>query len=131
MAVSRIEIDRDGPSFSVDTVRSLRATYAADAELFFLLGDDCLDRLPHWKGIEDLHAMVRFAILPRLGLPVEGYDPRLLWLPLAPIAVSSTAIRAMVAAGEVPPAELVPAEVSAYITAQGLYAAAPERAACA
>lgn len=131
MAVSRIEIDRDGSSFSVDTVRSLRVTYPADAELFFLLGDDCVDRLPRWKGIEELHAMVRFAILPRLGLPAAGHDSRLLWLPLAPIAVSSTAIRTMVAAGEVPSAELVPAAVGAYITAQGLYAEAPERAACA
>uniref|UniRef100_UPI0026335B6C nicotinate-nucleotide adenylyltransferase n=1 Tax=Novosphingobium sp. TaxID=1874826 RepID=UPI0026335B6C len=112
MAVSSIEIDRDGPSFTVDTVRTLRAAFPAGAELFFLLGDDCLRRLPRWKGIDELHEMLRFAILPRSGQPEGEPDSRLIWLPLAPLAVSSTEVRAMAALGQNPPAALVPAAVS-------------------
>ena len=128
MAVSSIEIDREGPSFTVDTVRDLRARFPAGAELFFLLGDDCLDRLPRWKGIDELHAMVRFAILPRSGQSSAEPDSRLVWLPLAPIALSSTEIRAMVAAGEIPPPGMVPAPVADYIARHALYAPSAGRA---
>lgn len=131
MAVSSIEIDRDGPSFTVDTVCTLRETFPVGAELFFLLGDDCLERLPRWKGIDELHAMVRFAILPRSGQSVAEPDPRLVWLPLAPLAVSSTEVRAKVASGDRLPPGLFPAAVTDYVAHHGLYGSHAQRAACA
>jgi len=131
LSVSSIEIDRDGPSFTVDTVRTLRAALPAGAELFFLLGDDCLNRLPRWKGIDALHAMLRFAILPRSGQSAAQPDSRLIWLPLSPVAVSSTEVRAMAALGNRLPSALVPAVVSDYFVSHGLYGSSSGRAACA
>ncbi len=121
MAVSSIEIDRAGPSFTVDTVRALRQSYPADAEFFFLLGADCVARLPQWKGVEELHHMLRFVILPRAGENSPQSDERLTWLCLPKVDASSTQIRAMVSAGDRPPASLLPSAVAEYIEAQQLF----------
>ena len=119
--VSAIEIERAGPSFTVDTVRTLRGSLPAGAELFFLLGDDCLDRLPLWKGIDDLHAMLRFALLPRSGDRPATADSRLIWLDLPKVVASSTHVRAMLGAGQCPPDTLLPAVVAQYIEQHALY----------
>lgn len=114
MEASAIEIERSGPSYTVDTVRTLRSALPAGAELFFLLGGDCLARLPQWKGIEELRTAVRFAILPRGG---EGTGPlaeALVGVPMAPMAISSTLVRARCAGGESIDA-LVPPAVAAYL----------------
>lgn len=121
MDASAVEIERQGPSFTVDTVIDLRTNYPAGTELFFLLGDDCIERLPRWKGIDRLHAMLRFAILPRLAKPPQIADERLIWLDLPHVAVSSTQIRAMLASGERPTAKLMPAAVMHYIAQHKLY----------
>lgn len=126
MEASSIEIDRAGPSFTVDTVRALRQSYPADAELFFLLGADCVARLPQWKGVEELHHMLRFVILPRAGEVPPQLDERLIWLRLPQVDVSSTQIRAMVSAGDRPPASLLPRAVAEYIEAQQLYGRSSE-----
>lgn len=128
MEVSPIEIHRDGPSFTVETVETLRRDLPAGADLFFLLGADCLDRLPHWKGIEALHAMLRFAILPRSGAAVGKHDDRLVQLDLPQVDVSSTQVRAMFATGQCPPASLLPLAVADYIRLHGLYVSQAERA---
>jgi nicotinate-nucleotide adenylyltransferase len=126
MAASAIELDREGPSFTVDTVIELRATLPAGTELFFLLGDDCAARLPRWKGIDRLHAMLRFAILPRTADRPVTDDDRLIWLEFPRVDMSSTQIRAMLAAGEQPTESLVPGRVAEYIVQQGLYASPVE-----
>jgi len=128
MEVSPIEIHRDGPSFTVETVETLRRDFPADADLFFLLGEDCLDRLPHWKGIEALHAMLRFAILPRPGAAVGKRDDRLILLDLPQVDASSTQVRAMFAAGQCAPASLLPSAVADYIQRHELYISQAERA---
>ncbi len=128
MEVSPIEIHRDGPSFTVETVETLRRDFPADADLFFLLGEDCLDRLPHWKGIEALHAMLRFAILPRPGAGIGKRDDRLILLDLPKVDASSTQVRAMFAAGQCPPASLLPSAVADYIQRNALYTSQAERA---
>jgi len=127
MEASTIEIDRQGPSFTVDTVTELRAAYPAHAELFFLLGDDCVGRLPRWKGIDRLHAMVRFAILPREAGHARLADDRLIWLDLPRHEVSSTRIRARLAAGERPPERLIEPAVLEYILQHNLYPVGAER----
>lgn len=126
MAASAIELEREGPSFTVDTVSELRATLPAATELFFLLGDDCAARLPRWKGIDRLHAMLRFAILPRAAEQPRPADDRLIWLEFPRVEVSSTQIRAMLAAAKVPDESLVPGRVAEYIAQHGLYAAPVE-----
>jgi nicotinate-nucleotide adenylyltransferase len=130
MAISTAELDRTGQSFTVDTVRDLRRTFPAGAQLFFLLGDDCLDRLPQWKGIEELHTMVRFAILPRTGEPAALHDARLIRLHLPRVAASSSQIRASLAARKMPPSSLLAPEVADYIVRHNLYSA-PAETACA
>jgi nicotinate-nucleotide adenylyltransferase len=126
MEASAIEIDRQGPSFTVDTVIQLRMDYPDHAELFFLLGDDCVARLPHWKGIDRLHDMLRFAIMPRTAR-ARAADDRLIWLDLPRVAVSATQIRAKLAAGERPAESLIPAAVLNYAVCHGLYVAGSER----
>lgn len=128
MEVSAIEIDRQGPSFTVDTVTELRAAFPADTELFFLLGDDCIGRLPHWKGIDRLHAMLRFVILPRCAVGARQADGRLIWLDQPRVGVSSTQIRAMLARGERPPSALLPFAVLQYAEQHGLYVRVVEQA---
>lgn len=128
MKVSPIEILRDGPSFTVETVEALRRDLPADADLFFLLGADCLERLPQWKGIEALHAMLRFAILPRAGAAVGKHDDRLIQLDLPQVDASSTQVRAMFGAGQCPPSSLLPLAVADYIQHHGLYTSQAERA---
>lgn len=123
MEASTVEIEREGPSFTVDTVNALRTGMAAGTELFFLLGDDCTDRLPRWKGIDQLHTMLRFAILPRSAPSAPTPDDRLIWLDFTRTALSSTQIRTMLAAGDCPPAALVPPRVMEYIARHELYSA--------
>ncbi|MBV9841192.1 MAG: nicotinate (nicotinamide) nucleotide adenylyltransferase [Sphingomonadaceae bacterium] len=120
MAVSDVEIRRPGPSFTVDTATELRCGYPADAQFFFVLGSDCADRLPRWKGIDALHAMLRFAIVARDGESVAGLDSRLIPVAMPPCPASSTAVRAACAAGLPSEGMLAPA-VARYIAEHGLY----------
>jgi nicotinic acid mononucleotide adenylyltransferase len=109
-------------------VTELRAAFSAGTELFFLLGDDCIGRLPHWKGIDRLHAMLRFVVLPRCAEGVRPADDRLIWLDQPRVGVSSTQIRAMLARGERPPVALLPRDVLQYAEQHGLYVRVAEQA---
>jgi nicotinate-nucleotide adenylyltransferase len=122
MEASDIEIRREGPSYTVDTVRTLRAAFPAGAELFFLLGGDCLARLPQWKGIGELRAMVRFAAFPRGGQGRARSADDLIEVPMPEIAVSSTLVRERCAQGQ-PLDGLVPEPVAAYLKRHQTYAA--------
>jgi len=128
MRVSTIEVDRTGPSFTVDTVRDLQAAFPQGTELFFLLGDDCVDRLPHWKGINELHSMLRFAILPRNEIYAATTDERLIWLEFTSVAASSSSVRAILSSGEQPSDGIMNSSVLDYITRHKLYAGPIEHA---
>lgn len=126
--VSRMEIDRQGPSYSADTLRELRNRYGANTGIHFILGaDEALD-LPNWHDAESLPGLARFLVVPRPGfdlaalksrLPGRFYDA-LDFLPMTPIDISATDIRARVASGG-SIAYLVPESVEAYIRKRGLY----------
>ena len=128
MRVSTIEVDRTGPSFTADTVRDLQAAFPQGTELFFLLGDDCVDRLPHWKGINELHSMLRFAILPRNEIYAATPDERLIWLEFTSVAASSSSVRAILSSGERPSDGIMHSSVLDYITRHKLYAGPIEHA---
>ncbi|HNU10274.1 MAG TPA: nicotinate-nucleotide adenylyltransferase [Rubrivivax sp.] len=120
------ETERCGPSYTLDTVRELRAEHPA-ARLFLLIGQDQFAGFHTWKGWREILQQLELAVAARPGVE-PGADPQVLqhrWhrLPLPPLAISSTAIRARVAAGE-PIDDLVPPEVARYIDRQGLYRAA-------
>ncbi len=122
-SVSRIEIDRPGDTYTIDTARSLRAKYGAGAEIFFIVGADALSRLETWRDPEELLTLVRFIGLVRRGHELAentlGADQFSL-LEMPALEVSSTVVRARIKAG-MPISYLVPDGVVQYIAKRGLY----------
>jgi len=128
-AVSTAEVDRDGPSYTVDTLRALRAE-APDDDLTFIVGGDMALSLPAWRepetilrlarlGVAERGSAVRADIAERLA-PLGAAD-RITFFDLPRVDVSSTDVRRRVAEGR-PIRWLVPDAVAERIAAQGLYA---------
>ncbi len=117
-AVDDCELRRAGPSFTIDTVRELRARWPA-AEFILFIGADNIAELPAWRDIDALRALARFAVFAR-GDDEESTSD---FLQVADrrIDISATEIRRRVAAGE-PIRYLVPEAVAEIIRAQRLYA---------
>lgn len=117
--VSELELERDGPSYTVDTLRSLRETYP-DAELFLAIGADQLATFGSWKEPEAIAELATLVTFGRSGSSpdTEAWPVRRVAVP--EIDVSSTLIRQRVAAGE-SIRYLVPAAVEALIRTKGLY----------
>lgn len=129
--LDRIEVDRVGPSFTVDTVRSLQSRHPEVADWVLIIGLDQLVNLPTWQGWEDLITRVTLAVATRGSDPVRlpaallERPLRQVSLPMAPLAVSSTEIRARLARGERPETlvpTLLPEGVARYIATHQLYA---------
>ncbi len=121
--VSRADIDRDGPTYTIDTLRDMRAVYGADAALFFITGADALSRILGWKDALEMLSIAHFVGVTRPGfeltdehLPADAVT--LVEVPA--MAISSTACRDRVAAGN-PVWYLVPDGVVQYINKRGLY----------
>lgn len=117
------ELRRTGPSYTVDTLTELRAEHPA-AELLLLLGADQWAALPTWKRWRDVLALATVVVAQRPGCVAPGPSgASALSLELPPLPVSSTAVRAAVAAGADDAAlrALVPAAVARYIVEHGLY----------
>jgi len=131
LAVSRLELDRGGPSYTADTLRALHAQSPGD-ELIFIVGGDMARSLPTWREPEAVLALATVAVAAREDTGREqiaaavaslpGAD-RLAFFDMPRLDVSSTMLRARVAAGR-PIRYLVPDEVVAYIGAHGLYGSA-------
>jgi nicotinate-nucleotide adenylyltransferase len=129
--VSRLEVDRSGPSYTADTLREL-GEKAQDDELFLILGGDQAAALPRWHEPEAVLSLATVAVVERsnwsrnaIGITV-GRMPgaeRIRYLDMPIIQVSSSAIRRRVRAGQ-PIRYLVPERVAAHIEANGLYGAA-------
>ncbi|HWI11790.1 MAG TPA: nicotinate-nucleotide adenylyltransferase [Burkholderiaceae bacterium] len=127
--LSRIELERRGPSYSVDTVRALHAQRPG-VDWFLVIGQDQYARFHTWHGWQELLGLVTLAIANRPDAPVTG-DPQLLSVPHAAVAlpmmdVSSTDIRERIAHGQ-GIADLVPAPVASYIARHHLYQDPPPR----
>jgi nicotinate-nucleotide adenylyltransferase len=133
---SRVELDRDGPSYTSDTLREMRSA-APEDELFLILGGDQAATLPTWHEPEEVLSLATVAVVERIswtrnaiGIKIArlmgAHRVRYLDMPL--IQVSSSAIRRRVAAGR-PLRYLVPDAVASYIEANGLYGAAAAAAA--
>lgn len=126
-AVSRVELDRDGPTYSVDTLAMLQAHHGGDARFFFILGADAAANITSWFGFDRLQGLTEVIAVPRDGIDLatlagtEGM-PRLHRLEIGSIGVSSTSLRATLAGGGNTGAD-VPASVGAYIGARALYRA--------
>jgi nicotinate-nucleotide adenylyltransferase len=123
-SVSRVDIDRRGKTYTVDTLSDLRAAHP-DAELYFITGADALEQILSWRQAEELFALAHFVGVTRPGyrLDVEHLPSGSVSLVDVPaMAISSTDCRVRVAAGQ-PVWYLVPDGVVQYISKRGLYGA--------
>jgi nicotinate-nucleotide adenylyltransferase len=120
--VSRVDIDRPGPTFTVDTLRDLGAA-RPDADLFFISGADAIAQILEWKDHDELWNLAHFVAVSRPGhaLTLAGLpDPHVSSLEVPALAISSTDCRARVRHGA-PVWYLVPDGVVQYITKHSLY----------
>lgn len=122
--VDDCEIKRDGPTYTVDTLRDLRKRIDEDDELFLLLGEDALADVPHWHEPERLADHAYMVVAPREGaespetLPFDAI--RVVRIEMPYVAVSSTDLRARARLGH-SLRFLVPEAVAAYIEDNELY----------
>jgi nicotinate-nucleotide adenylyltransferase len=125
--LDRIEIERPGPSYTLDTVRALAAARPG-TQWFLIVGHDQYAGLHTWNGWQQLLGLVTLAVANRPGEPREAHEQvrrfehRMVPLPM--LDISATSVRARVAAGA-DIAALVPPEVARYIDQTGLYRASP------
>ena len=120
--VSRVDIDRGGPTYTIDTLRDLRAE-RPDAELFFITGADAVEQILDWKNIDELWSLAHFVAVSRPGhtLTVSNLPQQVVSLLEVPaLAISSTDCRARVGRG-FPVWYLVPDVVVQYISKYHLY----------
>lgn len=144
VAVSAVEMERDGPSYTVDTLRAIHASHP-DSELTFIVGEDAAATLPSWREPAALLALARLAVAERVErIGADAARRRVLgavsgvagggeagarlaadvrFLDMPPLEVSSSQVRERVARGE-PVEWLVGSAVARYIAAHGLYGAA-------
>lgn len=130
--VSRLEVDRPGPTYTVDTLETLRDTYGAQADLFFITGADAVWEILTWKDPERLAGLCTFIAATRPGYDLGRFHaelaeakgmPAVEFVVVPALAISSTDIRERVA-GQRPIRYLLPESVAAYISKTGLYAGA-------
>lgn len=122
-SVSRVDIDRDGPTYTVDTLQDLRAA-RPDAEMFFITGADALSQILSWRDAEKLFGLAHFIGVTRPGYTLDDHhlpDGSVSLVEVPALAISSTACRDRVALGE-PVWYLVPDGVVQYIQKRNLYA---------
>ncbi|HCU95294.1 MAG TPA: nicotinic acid mononucleotide adenylyltransferase [Actinobacteria bacterium] len=122
-SVSRIDIDRGGPTYTIDTLRDLRVERGEEAEFFFITGADALSRMMSWQDVSELFALAHFVGCTRPGHRLTGHglpEDRVSLVEIPALAISSTDCRERVAAGE-PIWYLVPDGIVQYIAKRHLY----------
>ncbi len=121
--VSRVDIDRAGPTYTVDTLRDLRDEYGPEVELYFITGADALDRILSWKDADKVFELAHFIGVTRPGFELsDAHLPAdtVTLVQVPAMAISSSDCRVRVAAG-LPVWYLVPDGVVQYIAKRHLY----------
>ena len=123
-SASRVDIDRPGPTYTVDTLRDLWSLRGPEWELFFITGADALEQILSWRDLDELFELAHFVgctrpghTLSDAGLP-EG---KVTLVEVPALAISSTECRQRISDGE-PIWYLVPDGIVQYITKRQLYA---------
>ena len=130
-ALSRVDVDRPGPSYTVDTLRALREEWGkqGEVEMWFIAGADSLLTLPRWRDPEGILAHARLAVVGRPGSTLDLAElqatlPQLPakvdWIDAPLIEISATDVRRRVAEG-LSIRYRVPDAVREYILREGLY----------
>jgi len=132
--VYRIEIDRKGKSYTIDTVKELRKLFGSGSELYFITGADAILEILTWKNTREIVTLAKFIAATRPGYDLskikelkttlfddedEG-DRRIFIMEIPALAISSTDIRQRIKIGR-PVNYLVPEGVNNYILKHGLY----------
>ncbi len=126
-SVSRMEVDRDGPTYTVDTLRGLKAERGPETDLFFVTGADAIVEILQWKEPGEIFDLAHFIAATRPGYDLKGLEgsaadgrPEISVMNIPALAISSTDIRGRVAEGH-PIRYLVPEGVKSYIEKERLY----------
>lgn len=125
-SVSRVDIERTGDTYTVDTLHDIRRQRGEDTELFFITGADALAQILTWRGADQLFDLATFVGVSRPGVPLENHDiahlpaDKVTLLEIPAMAISSTACRERVSEG-LPIWYLVPDGIVQYIAKRGLY----------
>jgi nicotinate-nucleotide adenylyltransferase len=125
--VSRVEIDRPGPSYTRDTLTTLREQEGEGTELFFITGADAILEIFHWKDPEEVLSLAHFIAATRPGYDLARFEAeaptrhsKVDVMEVPALAISSTDVRRRTAEGR-PVRYLVPEGVKTYIDKVGLY----------
>ncbi|HEX7248614.1 MAG TPA: nicotinate-nucleotide adenylyltransferase [Actinomycetota bacterium] len=125
--VSRIEVDRDGPTYAVETLRELKHERGEGTDLFFITGADAVLEIVQWKEPDELFALAHFIAATRPGFDLEAFEahaptkhPGITVMNVPALAISSTDVRTRVHT-ERPIRYLVPEGVKSYIEKAALY----------
>lgn len=124
-SVSRVDIDRPGPTYTIDTLRDLAKLYPG-SELFFITGADALAQILTWRDVDEMFDLAHFVGCTRpgtenLALPLDRLpEDRVTLLEVPALAISSTECRERVTRGE-PTWYLVPDGIVQYIAKRNLY----------
>jgi nicotinate-nucleotide adenylyltransferase len=128
--VSTIEVEREGPSYTVDTLEEIHLGLGGTDEIFFIVGWDSLTELPNWRRPERIIRLCQLVAVPRPGYfppdlksledSVPDIRERVILLNGPEVDVSASQIRQRVASG-LPISGLVPEAVEKYIREHGLY----------
>ncbi|WP_084613957.1 nicotinate-nucleotide adenylyltransferase [Nakamurella lactea] len=124
--VSRVDIDRPGPTYTRDTLADLHAA-EPQAQLFFITGADALAKIMSWKDVDEIISLAHMIGVTRPGYSLDGVDlpaDAITLIEVPAMSISSTDCRDRVRRGE-PVWYLVPDGVVQYIGKYGLYRAAP------
>src|SRR5690606_27406611 len=123
-SVSRVDIDRPGPTYTVDTLRDLRTERGEDLEFYFITGADPLTHVLAWGGVDELFTLARFVGCTRPGHSLESDqvpdEATATLIEIPALAISSSECRQRVAAGH-PIWYLVPDGIVQYINKRRLY----------
>ena len=125
--VSRVDIDRPGPTYTIDTLRDLHKANGPDADLYFITGADALENILTWHDVDTLFSLAHFVGCTRPGHRLTGAglpDGKVSLVEIPALAISSSECRARVAADE-PVWYLVPDGVVQYIAKRHLYGGRP------
>lgn len=122
-SVSRVDVDREGPTYTVDTLRDIRAELGSEHEYYFITGADALAEILSWREPDEVLRLAHLVGVtrPEHVLSDPGLAPgRVTLLEIPALAISSSDIRQRVSRGE-PIRYLVTPGVEAYVAKVGLY----------
>ena len=129
--VSRIEIDRQGVTYAIDTIREIKSIYGEDVKVYFITGADAIQKILSWKDCEEVLKICNFVAVTRPGYNKDElikeidklnreYETNIYFLEVPALAISSSNVRKRIATDR-PIKYLVPEEVENYIKKHMLY----------